>query len=86
MSGQSKRFVSAALVILGLVLFFLFLRVGAPSGTPTSAVLVTTLPALFSETTWDIYARYGSIGVVMGVVVPICAFAAATAVWLSQKV
>lgn len=85
MSGRSKRLVSAALTILGLVLSFLFLRLGAPNVTPTSAVLVMTLPAPFSEATWDVYARNGSIGVVMGVVFPICAFAAAAAIWLSQK-
>lgn len=82
MSGRSKTLVSAVLIALGLVLLFLFLRVGAPDGTSTSAVLVMTFPAPLA---WDIYARHGSIGVVMGVVVPICAFAAAAAIWLSQR-
>ncbi len=85
MSERSKTLVSAVLIGLGLVLFFLFVGVGAPDGTPTSAVLVMKLPALFSEATSDVYARYGSIGILMGVVAPICAFAAAAAIWLSRK-
>lgn len=85
MSERSKTLLSAVLIGLGLALFFLFLRVGAPGGTPTSAVLVMKVPALFSEATWDVYARYGSIGIAMGVVAPICAFAAAAAIWLSRK-
>lgn len=86
MSGRSKSLVSAVLIVLGLLLSFLFLRVGAPDESSTSAVLVMTLPALFSEATWEIYARHGSIGILLGVVAPICAFAAAAAIWLSRKV
>ena len=86
MVRRSKNLLSLLLVVVGFASAFLFLQLGVVGGPALSPVLIMQLPSPMSDATWDVYARYGAVGVFFGIAVPICAFAAAAAIWLSQKV
>jgi hypothetical protein len=86
MVRRSKNLYSLLLVVLGFASALLFLQLGVGGGPALSPVLIMQLSSPMSDATWDVYARYGAVGVFFGLVVPTCAFAAAAAIWLSRKV
>jgi hypothetical protein len=86
MARRSKNLFSLLLVVLGFASALLFLQLGVGGGPALSPVLIMQLSSPMSDATWDVYARYGAVGVFFGLVAPTCAFAAAAAIWLSRKV
>jgi hypothetical protein len=89
MNNTQRRLVIAALVVIGLVLAFIFLDWGRIAGVSYSRILVFyERPNPYFPNLLDpigIYTRYGVAGILLGVVAPLCLFAAAAFVALGAR-
>jgi hypothetical protein len=85
MTEAQHKVVIASLVLIGLVLAYVMLdwtsQFGHDDWTPI-LIIYETYDPLFHVARWGLYTRYGVIGVILGVVVPLCLFAVASYVAL----
>jgi hypothetical protein len=90
MTEAQHKVVIASLVVIGLVLAYVMLdwtsQFGHGDWTPI-LIIYETYDPLFRVARWGLYTRYGVLGVILGVVVPLCLFALAAcmALWLGLK-
>ena len=80
MTGAQTKLVIALLVAMGLALCYLMLDWTSEfqhEGWTPIIILYEDLDPLSHVERWGIYTRHGEIGVILGVIVPLCLVAAA---------
>jgi hypothetical protein len=81
MNDRQRKLVIGALIVIGFALAFVMLQWSSQFGYRLTAALVLyrsidpKYPSVIEE--WGIYTPYGVVGLVLGVVAPLCLFAAA---------
>ena len=80
MTDAQAKLVIAVLIGIGLILAYLMLdwtsQLGHEGWTPV-VILYEDLDPLSHIEQWGLYTRHGATGVILGMVVPLCLFAAA---------
>jgi hypothetical protein len=91
MTDAQHKLVIASLVVIGLALAYVMLDWTSQGtehdGWTPIVILYETLDPLSHIEQWGLYTQHGVIGVILGVVVPLCLFAAAAcmALWLNLR-
>lgn len=75
MMAQHTKGIAISLIVIGIVLFVLFIDIGLlPNGcSPHNALLVGDRPA--SRGAWGLWACQGTKSIVLGIIVPLCLLA-----------
>jgi hypothetical protein len=91
MNRAQRNLVIYALIGIGLVLSVLFLHWDDGiifSGTPVFVlhkVRETFSNGQYVDRYWGVYTRFGTVGILLGVIAPLCLFVAAAFVGLGSK-
>jgi hypothetical protein len=89
MNDNQRKLVIGSLVVIGFALAFVMLEWTTQWGMNSTKVWVLyrspdpRYPTLIDE--WGIYTRYGVVGIVLGIVAPLCLFATAAFIALGKR-